>query len=276
LKELILRLKRIPKVPVDASIISPDYLIGKSKKEIESLEIWEGNKKIPLKDLFEIEGETPIEPENPSIKVVGDLFKVRRIGYRMSKGSLRIIGNVGMYLGEEMSGGSISVEGNASSWLGMNMKGGLIEVKGDAGDYVGSAYRGKNAGMKGGKIIIHGNVGNEVGCWMKDGLIKIGKNSGMFPGIHMVGGTILISGDCLGRAGAQMKGGKIIILGYMQSILPSFNIIEISEKTKFGEEKIQGPFYVFEGDLTEEGKGRIFLNINKNQHLKYFENFIES
>jgi formylmethanofuran dehydrogenase subunit C len=276
LKELVLELKTVPKVPVEASIISPDSLVGKSKKEIESLEVWRGNKKIPLKDLFRVKGEALNELKDSLIRIIGDLSKFRKIGYRMSTGSLSIVGNAGMYLGEEMRGGSIFVEGNVGSWLGMNMKGGLIEVKGNAGDYVGSAYRGKNVGMKGGKIIIHGNVGNEVGCWMKDGLIRIDGNAGMFPGLHMIGGTILINGDCLGRAGAQMKGGKIVILGRMESILPSFNISGISEKTSVGEEKIQGPFYVFEGDLTEEGKGKIFLSIAKNQNLKFFEKFIEA
>ncbi|MEM3506183.1 MAG: formylmethanofuran dehydrogenase subunit C [Candidatus Bathyarchaeia archaeon] len=276
MKELVFELKAVPKVPVEASIISPDFLAGKSKEEIENLTVWKGNQKIPLKDLFKIEGEVPKDPKEFSIRIIGDLSKFRKIGYKMSNGSLLITGNAGMYLGEEMNGGSILVEGNASLWLGMDMKNGLIEVKGNAGDYVGSGYRGKNVGMKGGKIIIHGSVGNEAGCWMKDGLIKIYGNAGMFPGLHMIGGTILINGDCLGRAGAQMKGGKIVILGSINSILPSFNISGISEKTSVGEEKIQGPFYVFEGDLTEDGKGKIFINVIKNQNLKFFENFIET
>lgn len=196
MKELTIRLKRSLVVPVDASCISPDIFSGKSKEQILSLELWEGNRKIHFSDLFTVEGDTDASPKDMAMRLAGDLRKARRVGFGMTDGLIRVQGDVGMHLGEGMSGGKIIVEGNAGSWVGSRMKGGTIEVRGDAGDFVGSSYRGSREGMKGGSITIQGSAGVEVGCWMRGGVIRVKGNSGIFPGMHMSDGTILIEGDC--------------------------------------------------------------------------------
>jgi formylmethanofuran dehydrogenase subunit C len=155
------------------------------------------------------------------------------------------------------------------------MKGGVIEVYGNAGDLIGAPYRGETKGMRGGTIIIHGNAGNEIGCWMMGGLIKVKGNCGLFPGIHMKNGTILIHGNTEGRCGALMKGGKVIILGKIPTILSSFTFEEVRSSVKANGEKIDGPFYVFTGDLNEEGSGKIFISTLNNTHLKFYEKYIE-
>ena len=129
--------------------------------------------------------------------------------------------------------------------------------------------------MKGGTIIVHGNAGTEIGCWMRNGTIRIKGSSGIFPGMHMSNGTIYIEKDCSGRAGAQMTGGKVIVEGYLPTILPSFNVEEVRERVKVGEEKITGPFYVFTGDLNENGSGKLFVNRTKNPHLKWCEEYLQ-
>jgi len=275
LGEIILKPKVAFKVPIIAETITPDNFAGKSIKEIEDLEAWEGNRKTTLGELFEITGAPGETPKDTKIIIEGDVKKVKKIGCKMTDGEIIIKGSVGMYLGEEMKGGKITVEGDADSWIGTRMKGGQIEVKGNAGDYIGAPYRGDTKGMKKGTIIIHGNAGNEVGCWMRGGTIIVKGNTGLFPGIHMKKGTILIEGDCAGRCGAMMKGGKIAVLGYVPSILPSFTFEEIKKSFKIKGEKIKGPFYVFTGDLNENGAGRLHVSVEKNKHLQFYEKFLE-
>jgi len=275
LTEISLRPLRNIQLPIDAPEITPNLLATKSEAEISNLKIWEGNAKVELSRVFQVSVNDDGDTNKTLIRIIGNVAKVRRIGYRMETGSVIIEGNVGMYLGEEMSGGSIVVTGNVESWLGVKMKGGQIEVKGNAGDLVGAGYRGTTLGMNGGSILINGNAGDEIGCWMRNGTIRVKGNTGFMPGIHMNGGTILIEGNCEGRAGAQMRGGKILVTGHIPSILPSFTFEDIQQKAKFGEEKIPGPFYLYSGDLNENGKGKLSVSIANNPQLKWYERYLE-
>lgn len=276
MKEITLTIKRELQLPVDASAISPDKLAGQSIKEIEGIKIWEGNRQVAFADIFKVSEKTEGSGNEITIRVVGNAAKIRKIGYRTSTGSIIVEGNAGMYVGEEMSGGSILVTGDAGSWLGTKMKGGQIEIKGSAGDLVGAGYRGTTLGMKVGTILIRGNAGQEVGCWMQNGTIRIKGNTGLLPGIHMRDGTIVIEGNCEGRAGGQMKSGKIIICGKTPAVLPSFAFEEIRERVKFGEEKITGPFYMFSGDMNENGNGKLSVNAPNNPQLKWCEKYLET
>ena len=199
--------KRVFKFPIEGKNISPDIFSKKSSKEIIDLEMWEGNRKLCIGDLFDVKVDNSSLGEI-TIKIEGTVGTVRNIGAGMSMGRVIVDGDVGMHLGEGMSGGIITVSGNAGSWAGSRMKGGAIEIKGNAGNYIGAAYRGSTKGMNGGKIIIHGNAGHEVGCFMREGVIKILGDVGIFVGIHMSGGTIFVEGTSQGRAGAQMIKGK--------------------------------------------------------------------
>jgi formylmethanofuran dehydrogenase subunit C len=262
------------RVPVDAECISPDVFVEKSVDEITRLHVWEGNRRRNLGDLFKTENKADPSSEEVTIRISGDVSKVRRIGAKMSMGNIIIEGDAGMHLGEEMEGGTITVTGNAGSWTGSMMKDGTIEIKGDAGDYIGAAYRGSTRGMSGGKIIVHGNAGNEVGCFMRKGLIKVYGNVGQFAGIHMRNGTIFVQGNSEGRAGAQMINGKIVVCGYIPSILPSFTIDSIRQKVKVNGEKVEGPFYRFIGDLADNGNGKLFVSQTRNPHLSSYEKYL--
>ena len=265
--------RRSFKIPVSAECISPDTFAEKSLNEIATLPLWEGNQGRTLSELFKIE-KKPDTSENPTIQIVGDVEKARRIGAEMTAGKITVEGNAGMHLGEEMNGGTIIVKGNAGSWAGCMMKKGTIEIMGSAGDYIGAAYRGSTRGMRGGTIIIHGNAGNEVGCFMRKGLIKTNGNIGQFAGIHMKNGTIFIKGNSDGRAGAEMSGGKIVLCGRIPSILPSFTIDSIKSSVKIDGEKVGGPFYRFLGDMAESGDGKLFVSQEQNTHLKSYERFL--
>lgn len=274
-KRLVLELRRPLSLPASAEVISPNVLSSKSLEEIRDLAIWEGNQPSRLGDMFTITGDVGSSPSELCVTVTGNVERIRSLGHGMTSGLLEIKGDAGMYVGEEMCGGRILVEGNAGSWLGSKIRGGTIEVYGDAGDHVGSAYRGSRNGMKGGQIIVHGNTGVEIGCWMNDGLIRVKRNAGMFPGVHMCGGGILIEGYCDGRAGAAMTGGRIIIEGKMNEILPSFAVEEIKSNVRVAGEVIEGPFYVFRGDVGNKETGRLFVSVSENHQLRWCERYLE-
>jgi formylmethanofuran dehydrogenase subunit C len=264
------------KLPVTAECISPDIFRDKSIKEIEQLNIWEGNKQKKLGGLFTIEETKNSDPsEDVAVAITGDVSKVRRIGAHMKTGEITIKGDVGMHLGEEMAGGKITVHGNVNAWAGSMIKAGTIEIHGNAGDYLAAPYRGSTRGMHGGKITVYGNTGSEAGACMKKGVIKVYGNAGQFTGIRMHAGTIYIQGNCDERAGACMAEGKIIIGGKLQSILPTFTIDGIKPKVKIDEnETVQGAFYVFLGDLAECGNGKLYVSKQKNPQLSAFETFL--
>jgi formylmethanofuran dehydrogenase subunit C len=259
--------------PIEGKNITPDMFTAKSVKEIEALEMWEGNRKRTIGELFDVKDDATSSKEFV-IKIEGNVHSVRNIGTQMSMGQIIIEGDVGMHLGEAMSGGSITVAGNAGSWAGSRMTDGTIEIKGNAGDYIGAAYRGSTEGMKGGKVTIHGNAGHEVGCFMRGGTVKILGNVGIFAGIHMRNGTIFVQGTSQGRAGAQMKKGKIVLAGHSDDVLPTFTIEEIKAKVKVDGTKIEGPFYRFTGDVADNGSGKLFVNKDKNSYLSSYEKYI--
>jgi formylmethanofuran dehydrogenase subunit C len=252
--------------PVYAECITPDNFQGKTIAEIADLPVYEGNKPKKLSDIFKIE-ETPAE--NPNITINGDIGEVRRVGSGMKNGEIVVNGNVGMHLGEKMRGGKIIVNGNAGQWAGGVMKKGLIEIHGDAGDYLASPYRGVSEGMKGGKIVVDGNVGSDSGCYIRGGLIKIKGNAGPFLGFHMSNGTIQVEKNAGPRLGANMVGGKIVVGGLVQDLMPTFTIDSSKPKVKIDDtESAQGPFYVFLGDLGENGTGKLFISKASNPQMK--------
>ncbi len=272
--ELKFKIKAPTVAPIEGDVLTPDNLANRSLSEILSLETWRGNRRVKLSEVFTVEGESTSNPSDLHVIIEGDLRKVRHIGAHMSAGKITVNGPVGTFVGFEMSGGTIVVNGDADAFLGMGMSGGVIEVNGNAGDAVGSGYWGTRCGMRGGLIVVKGDVGAELGCWMKDGTIKVGGNADVFTGVRMQGGTIFVAGNVGAKLGAAMTNGKIVVSGSVQSILPSFNIDEIRPNTKVDGEKVQGPFYVFYGDITEGGSGKLFISVSNNPHLKYREAYI--
>lgn len=263
-------------LPIVADCITPDFFKGKECEEIAKLKVWEGNKQRSLGELFKIEEDkTEGSAEEFVISIYGDVSRVKKIGAKMQSGEIRIHGDVGMYLGEEMKDGKIVVHGNVDGWAGSMMKGGTIEIKGNAGNYLGAPYRGCTEGLHGGKIIVHGNVGTEAGAHMRKGIIKVYGNAGQFAGFRMYDGTIYVQKDAEPRIGACMTGGKIVVGGFLESVLPSFTIDAVKEKVKIDEdEAVVGPFYLFVGDLVERGSGKLYVSKERNAHLSDYEKFL--
>ena len=94
-------------LPVEVEGITPDRLRDKSLAEIERLEIFHGNRRVPLAELFRVSGD----PSDGRIDLEGDLGGVHQIGAGMSGGEIVVHGDAGRHLGAGMTGGTIRRRG---------------------------------------------------------------------------------------------------------------------------------------------------------------------
>ena len=260
-----LTLTRQPTVPLEAEALCPDTLADCPADEIAQLTIYHGKRQLPLSDFFEIEGE-----KSDEVEIHGDLKKVRWIGRGMSRGHLKIQGDVGMHLGAYMRGGSIEVKGNAGDWIGAEMKKGTIRIDGNAGGQIGAAYRGSRRGMRGGLIHVTGSAGLEVGMRMRRGIIVIGGSARDFTGLQMKGGTIVLGDGAEIRTGAWMNRGTIISLKTLE-VMPTFGLATRHFTPPFmpllakalAPEGITLPenksFDLYNGDLAVPGRGELLV-----------------
>jgi formylmethanofuran dehydrogenase subunit C len=257
-------------VPVEIEGLTPEWACDKSLAEIERFEIFHGNRKLALAEMFTVTGD----PGDKRFDFEGNLSGVHWIGAHMRSGQIFVHGPAGRHLGSELRGGEIRVEGDAGGWVGCEMRGGLIHVQGNVGHLVGAAYRGSAKGMTGGTILVDGDAGNEIGLSMQQGLIAIGSTAGDMIGFNIAGGTVLVVGDSGIRPGAGMHGGTIALLGPTRPpILPSFRfdrtmrpekvasvLRELRDKgLRVNESQLPAEVDVYVGDLVAEGIGKICL-----------------
>ena len=206
-------------VPVEIEGLTPDWARDKSPAEIERFEIFHGNRKVPLAEMFQVSGDGG----DGRFDFTGDVSGVHWIGAHMGQGEIHIHGSAGRHLGSEMTGGAIHVAGDASDWVGGEMHGGLIHVRGRAGHLVGAAYRGSRRGMTGGMVLIGGDAGNEVGHTMRRGWIAVGGQAADMLAFNMIAGSVFVFGGCGIRPGAGLRRGTIALLGgEVPALLPSF------------------------------------------------------
>ncbi|MEQ1829123.1 MAG: formylmethanofuran dehydrogenase subunit C, partial [Pirellula sp.] len=253
-------------VPVEIEGFTPDWACDKSIADIERFEIFHGNCKIPMAEMFTISGDA----SDQCMDFEGNLSGVHWIGAHMSSGVVRIHGSAGRHVGSQMRGGEIVVDGNAGGWVGSEMHRGVIHVKGNAGHLTGSAYRGSSKGMTGGTILVDGNAGNEIGLTMRRGMIAIGGSAGDMLGFNMIAGTVVVFGECGIRPGAGMRRGTLALLGKNPpQLLPSFRyattyqppfikLMVRSLKDKgfaIDESLMRAEIDLYHGDLVSVGRG---------------------
>ena len=267
---LRLTLKTKSVVPLEVEGITPDVVREKPLAEIEKLQMFQGNLRLPLAEFFAISGDAA----DGVMEWEGDLRGVHWIGAKMTSGKIVVEGNGGRHIGSELRGGEIHVLGNAGDWVGGEMHGGFIHVRGRAGNCVGAAYRGSAKGMTKGTILIGGDAGNEIGHSLRRGLIAIGGNVGDLAGFNMLAGTILLFGESGIRHGAGMKRGTIGFLGSQRPpLLPTFRLAcrcqpdvltlflrELQQREfAVAEELFTSSYDLYNGDLLEGGRGEILM-----------------
>ncbi|HWT25430.1 MAG TPA: hypothetical protein VN213_18140, partial [Solirubrobacteraceae bacterium] len=91
---LTLTLREPPAAPVDAEGVTPDRLAGLSRAEIERIELFHGNRRTTLGELFAVSGEGAGE-----LRAEGDLARVAGLGAGMAGGRLTVAGNAGPHAG---------------------------------------------------------------------------------------------------------------------------------------------------------------------------------
>lgn len=261
-------------VPVEVEGLTPEWVAGKTLAEVERFEVFHGNRKIPLAELFSVSGNSSGDASDLQLEFCGDLSGVHWIGARMTVGTVRVQGNAGWHLGSQMRGGEIIVDGSAGDWLGAEMHKGLIRVNGNAGNLTGAAYRGSQKGMTGGMILVDGDAGNEIGHSMRRGLIAIGGSAGAMLGYNMIAGTIAVFGSCGVRPGAGMRRGTLALLGQKTpQLLPTFRysttyrapgmalMLKILRDRgfRYDEALLKTEYSLYHGDLVGTGLGEILI-----------------
>jgi formylmethanofuran dehydrogenase subunit C len=212
---LTLTLREAPVAPVLAEAVGPDRLAGLSRAEIEQLEVWHGNRRAALGELFAVSGA------GDDVRVEGDLARVAGIGTGMTGGRLTLVGRTGPHVGAGMRDGEIVVEGDAGDWAGAEMRGGRLVVRGSAGRRLGGAYVGASAGMRGGEIVVHGDAGEEAGAGLRRGLIAVAGRAGPAAGLSALAGTIVAFGALDAHPGAGMRRASIVAMT-TASLLPTY------------------------------------------------------
>jgi formylmethanofuran dehydrogenase subunit C len=275
-KELWLTATGLPDIPVEAEVICPDRVFGKTLEEVKQLKVYVGNRTHGLADFFEVEGEVAAATADQMIVVDGSVPTVKYIGAGMTAGSILVKGCAGMHTGSQMSGGELVVEENTRDWAGAEMKGGLLRIGSDSRNQTGAAYRGSSEGMTGGCIVVEGDAGTEAGVFMRRGMMVVKGGVGPFAGAHMNGGEMFVFGRASRRLGAEAKGngGFIACLGEVEEILPTYvydttytpafmrlymrqlrDELGIEGAAKY----IDAPFRRYRGDLAVGGNAEILI-----------------
>lgn len=205
-------------LPIDLTGITPSWARDKTLSEIERHSIRQGNRPLPIAELFRVGGD----PADNRLQISGNLRSVHRIGAKLDSGAIEVEGTAGRRLGAEMSGGTITVHGDVGDWAGCQMQAGTIRVHGDAGDYLGSAYAGSTRGMRGGTLLVDGAAGREAAHCMRRGLIAVAGSLGPMAAMDMLAGTLVVLGNIGIRPGAGMRRGTILSAHRPERILPTF------------------------------------------------------
>ena len=264
---LTLTLREPPAVPIGAEALSPDRLAVLSRSEIERLELWHGNRRTALGELFAVSGGG-----SRDVRVEGDLARVARLGAGMAGGRLTLAGGAGPHAGAAMRGGELVVEGDAGDWAGAGMRGGRLVVRGSAGRRLGGAYAGSRAGMRGGEILVHGDAGDEAGAGLRRGLIAVAGRAGQAAGLRALAGTIVALGALGAHPGAGMRRASIVAMTpatplptYARACTyrPPFLRLCLRRLRGLGlpvtDEQIEGRYTRWSGDSLDLGRGEILI-----------------
>lgn len=237
---------------------------------ILDIKVLYGNTQIKLGDLFDIE-MNDISKEEIEIEIFGTNHNCDYIGWRWDKGSLKIYGDVGSFLGAKMSGGNISIKGSAENFVGSEMTGGNILVKKNVLDFLGSPLPGGKVGMNGGEIIVSGKARNYLALNMRRGLIYVNSDLENFGCNNMVAGTVILRKSIGKNFGMGMKRGSIFVNNiqfcrdnFREVGFASFSFLEtlnnyMNKKYKLKIFKNSKSVIRYFGDIKVDGNGEIFV-----------------
>jgi formylmethanofuran dehydrogenase subunit C len=267
LSSLTFSLRAPPDQRLDLSPLTPENLAGKSAAEVAGIELQTTRVRITAGDVFRIR-----EGDPAAIVIGGGSARFDRVGMRLTAGSIRVDGEVGVEAGRLMSGGQLTVHGAAGPFAGSGMKGGTLTIEGDAGERLGGPLSGETVGVSGGILHVRGDAGERAGDRLRRGIILIEGRAGAYAGSRMIAGTLAIGGEA-GALPGYLMGRGTILLGRGASLLsPTFgdcgehdlvaarllaNYIA-QASAKLGD-LFRRPLRRLAGDLAALGKGEILL-----------------
>jgi formylmethanofuran dehydrogenase subunit C len=268
---LTLTLREATGPEVDLSPLVPDALAAQGPGGIEALELRAGNRRLPVRELFEVGGG-----DAACIVIRDSSPRLIRVGAGMQSGEVRVEGDCGALAGIAMRGGRLVIDGSAGEYAGSGMRDGMIEIRGNAGDFLGAALAGDRHGMRGGVIVVRGSAGDRTGDRMRRGLVVVGGNAGAFCGARMLAGTILVKGAVGASPGFALRRGTLLIAnppiempaGFQDSGELPFAFLALLERFMGGAGAPLADFVPLAkrarrycGDLAEGGLGEILVAV---------------
>lgn len=205
------------RLPVDARLLTPANLGGKTMAELAALRLLVGNRQVPLGELAEVTAG-----DGDTLVIEGAFAGLDRLGHQMAAGRIEAYGDVGAYLGQGMSGGRIELFGSAGVYAAAGMRGGTIHITANAGDFLGAALPGDPAGMAEGTVLVGGDAGDRVGDRMRRGLIAVHGRIGDYAASRMIGGTIVALRGCGADPGYAMRRGTLYLAAEPGHVLSTF------------------------------------------------------
>jgi formylmethanofuran dehydrogenase subunit C len=206
-KPLTFTLRQEPQQRLDLSKLTPDRLVRRSVKEIETIEIGTTCESVKVGDIFKIGlGDAR------SIHFAGGSERFDLIGAKLLPGfEIYVEGDVGAQLGRSAIGGKITVDGDAGAYAASQLAGAEVEIWGHAGDFLGAPLAGEMQGITGGRVVVHGCVGARAGDRLRRGVVVIEGDAGDDVGSRVIAGTIIVLGATEGRVGYLNKRGTIVL-----------------------------------------------------------------
>lgn len=258
-------------IPIEVDGIVPERLQEMNESNIRAIPVWLGREQVELGEIFRVR---VTGDDARSIRWIGHLSNVHRIGSALKSGRIEIEGHPGRHVGSLMEGGSIHVHGSVGDFAGAEMRGGLIRIEGNAGDHLGGCYPGSKWGLNRGEIVVCGSAGLGVGERMRRGLIAVAGNVGRLCGWNLWAGSIVVGGNCGAECGLEMVRGTIVQMGKDNvPLAPTF-----SKGSVYGQaalrimgarlrelefmgftELLTRDFVMFHGDHLRGGRGEILV-----------------
>jgi formylmethanofuran dehydrogenase subunit C len=211
----------------------------------------------------------PVYLERDGAARLGDLFELNG----RPEGSIRFVGQLDQVdrLGAGLSEGEVVVDGDVGREVGVAQAGGRLDIGGDAGPRAGAALPGFKRGMTGGELIVRGSAGAEAGAAMRRGLLVILRAAGDRTGLGMIAGTVLVFGAVGADTGLWSKRGSVVALGpvtppptyfYACTCQPTYlrlllTRLRSSYDLPVRPRHLNGFYRRYSGDMAELGKGEI-------------------
>jgi formylmethanofuran dehydrogenase subunit C len=199
-------------VRVDLRSLDPAAVCLLDQDAVAAVQVGQGNRQVPLGDFFDVAIEER-DAAAPTLTLEGDLRGIDRIGWRMTEGTIQVLGDAGDYLGCGMAGGRLTVSGSAGDFAAAEMSGGQLRIDGNCGDFAAASLPGSIDGMRGGSMVIGGNAGARLADRMRRGTLLVLGDAGDYAASRMVAGTLAIAGACGSHLAYGMRRGTVLCLG---------------------------------------------------------------